>query len=63
VLKHVTDLGQVIPSQSVERRYNYATYAEQVRAALELWGARVRGLISGERPATKVLTLRRRKGS
>jgi integrase len=63
VLKHVTDLGQVIPSQSVERRYNYATYAEQVRAALELWGARVMGLISGERPATKVLTLRRRKGS
>jgi integrase len=63
VLKHVTDQGQIIRSQSAERRYNYATYPEQVRAALELWAGRVMGLISGEQPTTKILALRKRKGA
>jgi integrase len=63
VLRHVTDQGQIIPSQSVERRYNYATYPEQVRAALELWGDRVMQLISGELKPAKILALRRRKGA
>jgi integrase len=63
VLKHVTDLGQIIPGQSAERHYNYATYPEQVRAALELWASRVMGLVSGERKPAKVLALRRKKGA
>src|SRR5262249_30349011 len=60
VLKHVTEQGQIIPSQSVARHYNYATYPEQVRAALELWGDRVMQLISGELKPAKILALRRR---
>jgi integrase len=63
VLRYVTEQGQVLPGQSVERRYNWATYAEQVRVALELWGARVMGLISGERQPAGVVALRRRKES
>jgi integrase len=63
VLKHVTDQGQIIPGQSVARRYNYATYPEQVRAALELWSGRVMRLVTGEQLPSKVLALRRRKGA
>jgi integrase len=63
VLKYVTDQGQIITSKSVERRYNYATYPEQVRAALELWGDRVIGLVSGVHKQGRVLALRRRKGA
>jgi len=40
-----------------------AAYPEQVRAALELWGSRVMGLVSGKRKPAKVLALRRRKGA
>ena len=63
MLKHVTEQGQIIPGHSVARRYNYATYSEQVRVALELWGDRVMQLVSGERKPAKVLALRRRKGA
>jgi integrase len=63
VLRHVTDQGQVLRAQSSERRYNYATYPEQVRAALDLWAGRVTRLVSGELRPAKVLALRRRKGA
>jgi len=63
VVKYVTEQGQVISAQSAERGYNYATYSQQVRAAMELWGQRVMGLVSGERKPAKVLALRRRKGA
>jgi len=64
VLRYVTDQGQVLKQQGVERRhYNFASYPEQVRAALELWGSRVIELVSGERKPAKVLALRRRKGA
>ena len=63
VLRYVTEQGQVLPGQSVERRYNWASYSEQVRVALELWGARVMGLILGKRQPSGVLALRRRKES
>jgi integrase len=63
VLKYVTDQGQIITSKSVERRYNYATYPEQVRTAMEAWADRTMALVSGERQPTKVLALRRRRGA
>jgi len=64
VLRYVTDQGQVLKQQGVERRhYNFASYPEQVRAALELWGSRVIELVSGERKPAKVLALRRRRGA
>jgi integrase len=63
VLKYVTEQGQVLPSKSAERHYNWSAYAQQVRIALEAWGARVMSLISGERLPTSVTSLRQRKGS
>jgi integrase len=63
VLRYVTEQGQVLPGQPVERRYNWSSYAEQVRVAFEKWGERVMGLISGERPPAGVLPLRRRQGT
>ena len=63
VIKHVTEHGQILSGKTAERHYNYAHYPRQVRAALELWGSRVMGLVSGERRPTKVLALRRRKGA
>jgi len=46
----------------VSRTYNLSAYDAQVQVALELWGNRVMGLVSGERKPAKVLALRRRKG-
>ena len=63
VVRHVTELGQVLPAQRAERHYNWAAYSEQVRIALALWGERVMELVSGERKPAKVLALRRRKGA
>jgi hypothetical protein len=62
-LPHIIEavLGHVIGDR-VSRHYNYATYQEQVRVALELWGQRVERLISGELAPTKVVPLRRQKG-
>jgi integrase len=62
VLRYVTDQGQVLKQQGVERRhYNFASYSMQVGTALELWGNRVMQLVSGERAPTKVVALRRSK--
>jgi hypothetical protein len=47
----------------VSRTYNLSAYDTQVQVALELWGGRVMGLVSGERKPAKVLALRRRKGT
>ena len=55
-------LGHVVGSR-VSRHYNWSSYLEQVRVALELWGARVMGLISGKRQPAGVVALRRRKES
>jgi integrase len=63
VIKHVTEHGQILSGRTAERHYNYATYPQQVRAALELWGSRVMNLVSGERKPAKVLALRKRKGA
>ena len=63
VIKHVTEHGQILSGKTAERHYNYATYPQQVRAALELWGDRVMGLVSGERKPAKILALRKRKGA
>jgi integrase len=63
VVKYVTEQGQVISAQSAERGYNYATYSQQVRTAMELWGRRVMQLVAGERKPAKVVSLRRRKGA
>jgi integrase len=63
VVKYVTEQGQVISAQSAERGYNYATYSQQVRTAMELWGQRVMQLVAGERKPAKVVSLRRRKGA
>ena len=63
VIKHVTEHGQILSGKTAERHYNYATYPEQVRAALELWGQRVVDLVSGELRPAKVLALRRPKGA
>ena len=63
MIKHVTEHGQILSGRTAERHYNYATYPQQVRAALELWGSRVMNLVSGERKPAKVLALRKRKGA
>jgi integrase len=64
VLRYVTEQGQIIKQQGVERRhYNFASYSEQVRAALELWSQRVIDLVSGVRKPAKVLAVRRRKSA
>ena len=61
-LPHIIEaaLGHAV-GDKIARTYNLAAYPEQVRAALELWGGRVVGLVSGERKPAKVLALRRRK--
>jgi integrase len=63
-LPHIIEaaLGHAV-GDKIARTYNLAAYPEQVRAALELWGGRVTGLVAGERKPAKVLTLRRRKGA
>jgi integrase len=63
-LPHIIEavLGHAV-GDKIARTYNLAAYPEQVRAALELWGSRVMGLVSGERKPAKVLALRRRKGA
>jgi len=63
-LPHIIEavLGHAV-GDKIARTYNLAAYPEQVRAALELWGTRVMGLVSGERKPAKVLALRRRKGA
>jgi len=53
----------VAVGDKIARTYNLAAYPEQVRAALELWGGRVMGRVSGERKPATVLALRRRKGA
>jgi integrase len=63
VIKHVTEHGQILSGKTAERHYNYATYPQQVRAALELWAQRVTRLVSGELRPAEVLALRRRKGA
>jgi len=47
----------------VSRTYNLSAYDAQVQVALELWSARVMGLVSGERKPAKILALRRRKST
>jgi len=63
-LPHIIEavLGHAV-GDKIARTYNLAAYPEQVRAALELWGGRVMGLVAGERKPAKVLALRRRKGA
>jgi len=63
-LPHVIEaaLGHAVGNR-IALNYNLAAYQEQVRAALELWGGRAMGLVSGERKPAKVLALRRRKGA
>src|SRR5262245_15078698 len=63
-LPHIIEavLGHAV-GDKIARTYNLAAYPEQVRAALELWGNRVMGLVSGERKPAKVLALRRRRGA
>jgi integrase len=63
-LPHIIEaaLGHAV-GDKIARTYNLAAYPEQVRVALELWGGRVMGLVSGERKPAKVLALRRRKGA
>ena len=63
-LPHIIEavLGHAV-GDKIARTYNLAAYPEQVRAALELWGGRVMGLVAGERKPAKVLARRRRKGA
>jgi integrase len=63
-LPHVIEacLGHVVGDR-VARTYNLAAYQAQIRVALDLWAARVMRLKSGELAPTKVVALRRRKGT
>jgi integrase len=55
-------LGHAVGDRTT-RTYNWTTYQEQVRVALELWGQRVMQLVSGELKSPAVVSLRRRKSA
>jgi integrase len=57
---HVVEacLGHVVGS-AVARTYNWSSYLEEKRVALDLWGARIEALVSGAKAPAKVVGFRR----